>query len=78
MEGGKLKHVAAKTKYHEVSSFSDMLFAVETIERILATFYNTAIVRRRFAEIVSEMRVIHRKTSHTSRQNISKKFKEKS
>jgi hypothetical protein len=66
VEGGKLKNVAAKTKYHKDSAFSDMLFAVETIERTLATFYNTAIVCRRFAEIVSEMRVTHRRTSHTS------------
>ena len=62
VQDGRLKNVGSKTKYNKVSTFEDMLFSVATIQRTLATFYNTAIVLRRFAEIVAEMREIFRKT----------------
>ena len=62
VQDGRLKNVGSKTKYNKVSTFDDLLFSVATIQRILATFYNTAIVLRRFAEIVAEMREIFRKT----------------
>jgi len=60
---GQFKQVSPdKGKFHKVTSFKDLVFTVSVIFKCLEAFYNTAITRRRGAEVLAKMEELHRRS----------------